>query len=139
MEIEGYIKVYDTRDLNDLRPQYKPEGQTIFHPYTNVEPPQGNNVKVTGFDFTTGKWNYMEVATPEDVEQQDQQNTEAMMAITELFEITLGLMARIGVLEGEPAVEEPTPGPEAPSEGEPTEELPAAEQKRRNVKWLEYM
>ncbi|MFR0815830.1 MAG: hypothetical protein ACLSIL_15995 [Enterococcus casseliflavus] len=36
--MEGHKAIYDTRDLQDLRPFYIPEDRTVFHPYTEVAP-----------------------------------------------------------------------------------------------------
>lgn len=97
--MDGFKNVYDTRDLTNLQPMLWPEGKQVFNPYTEVDPPADANVKVTGFNFNTNTWQYMEVATPEDVQNQDQQLTDAMMAIAELYEQKLLLEDRIAKLE----------------------------------------
>ena len=58
--MDGHKAIYDTRDLQDLRP--------VFHPYTEVAPPIGPHVVVIGFDFNRQRWNVVSAATPEEVE-----------------------------------------------------------------------
>ncbi|MBK0038321.1 hypothetical protein IAE44_12380 [Enterococcus sp. S52] len=67
--MEGHKAIYDTRDLQDLRPLYMPEDRTVFHPYTEVAPPIDPHVVVIGFDFNRQRWNVVSAATPEEVEE----------------------------------------------------------------------
>ncbi|EPH90255.1 hypothetical protein D922_03020, partial [Enterococcus faecalis 06-MB-DW-09] len=69
MESEAYKKIFDTRDLQDLRPLLAPMDRTIFHPYTEVAPPIDPHVVVIGFDFNRQGWNVVSAATPEEVEE----------------------------------------------------------------------
>ena len=66
--MQGHKAIYDTRDLQDLRPLYTPEDRTVFHPYTDVVPPDDPNLIVIGFDFNRQQWNIVSAATPEEVE-----------------------------------------------------------------------
>ncbi|NBA63396.1 hypothetical protein GVL14_14380 [Enterococcus mundtii] len=67
--MEGYKKIYDTRDLQDLRPLYAPEDRSVFHPYTEVPPPNEPHTVIIGFDFNRQLWNVVSAATPEEVEE----------------------------------------------------------------------
>lgn len=67
--MEGHKAIYDTRELQDLRPLYAPEDRTVFHPYTEVAPPIDPHVVVIGFDFNRQRWNVVSAATPEEVEE----------------------------------------------------------------------
>lgn len=67
--MEGHKAIYDTRDLQDLRPLFTPEDRTVFHPYTEVAPPIDPHVVVIGFDFNRQRWNVVSAATPEEVEE----------------------------------------------------------------------
>lgn len=67
--MEGHKAIFDTRDLQDLRPLYTPEDRSIFHPYTEVPPPIDPHVVVIGFDFSRQRWNVVSAATPEEVEE----------------------------------------------------------------------
>ncbi|MFJ3330675.1 hypothetical protein [Enterococcus sp. NPDC086594] len=67
--MERHKAIYDTRDLQDLRPLYASENRTIFHPYTEVAPPIDPHVVVIGFDFNRQRWNVVSAATPEEVEE----------------------------------------------------------------------
>lgn len=67
--MEGHKAIYDTRDLQDLRPIYTPEDRIVFHPYTEVAPPTDPHVVVIGFDFNRQRWNVVSAATPEEVEE----------------------------------------------------------------------
>ncbi|MBV6373039.1 hypothetical protein HIU98_18610 [Enterococcus casseliflavus] len=69
MAAEDYKKIYDTRDLQDLRALLAPMDRTTFHPYTEVHPPDDSHTLVTGFDFNRQQWNVVSVATPEEVEE----------------------------------------------------------------------
>lgn len=69
IEMEEHKAIYDTRDLQDLRPLYTPEDRTVFHPYTEVAPPADPHVVVIGFDFNRQRWNVVSAATPEEVEE----------------------------------------------------------------------
>lgn len=66
--MEGHKVIYDTRDLQDLRPLYTPEDRSIFHPYTEVAPPNEPHTIIIGFDFNRQRWNVVSAATPEEVE-----------------------------------------------------------------------
>lgn len=66
--MEGHKEIYDTRDLQDLRPLFVPEDRKVFHPYTEVAPPNDPHSIVTGFDFNRQEWNIVSAATPEDVD-----------------------------------------------------------------------
>ncbi|AMG50630.1 hypothetical protein FJO98_15710 [Enterococcus sp. PF-2] len=68
-KMEGHKAIFDTRDLQDLRPLYTPEDRPVFHPYTEVEPPTDPHVVVIGFDFNRQRWNVVSAATPEEVEE----------------------------------------------------------------------
>lgn len=68
-KMEGHKVIFDTRDLQDLRPLYTPEDRPIFHPYTEVAPPTDPHVVVIGFDFNRQRWNLVSAATPEEVEE----------------------------------------------------------------------
>ena len=67
--MEGHKVIYDTRDLQDLRPLYTPEDRSIFHPYTEVAPPNEAHTIIIGFDFNRQRWNVVSAATPEEVEE----------------------------------------------------------------------
>ncbi|MDO7880536.1 hypothetical protein ABRY77_14815 [Enterococcus casseliflavus] len=67
--MERHKAIFDTRDLQDLRPLYTPEDRPVFHPYTEVEPPTDPHVAVIGFDFNRQRWNVVSAATPEEVEE----------------------------------------------------------------------
>lgn len=67
--MEGHKAIYDTRNLQDLRPQYTPEDRSVFHPYTEVAPPTDPHVVIVGFDFNRQRWNVVNAATPEEVEE----------------------------------------------------------------------
>lgn len=66
--MEGHKEIYDTRDLQDLRPLYTPEDRKVFHPYTEVAPPNDPHSFVTGFDFNRQEWNVVSAATPEEID-----------------------------------------------------------------------
>lgn len=66
--MEGHKAIYDTRDLQDLRPLFTPEDRTVFHPYTDVLPPVDSNLIVIGFDFNRQQWNVVTAATPEEID-----------------------------------------------------------------------
>ena len=66
--MEGHKAIYDTRDLQDLRPLYTPEDRSVFHPYTEVAPPTDPHVVIVGFDFNRQRWNVVSAAKPEEVE-----------------------------------------------------------------------
>ncbi|MCO5497660.1 hypothetical protein [Enterococcus innesii] len=66
--MERHKPIFDTRDLQDLRPLYTPEDRTVFHPYTDVVPPDDPNLIVIGFDFNRQQWNVVSAVTPEEVE-----------------------------------------------------------------------
>ena len=65
--MNGYKTMYDTRDLQDLRPLYIPEDRTVFHPYTEVTPPNELHTIIIGFDFNRQCWNVVSAVTPEEV------------------------------------------------------------------------
>lgn len=67
--MDGHKAIYDTRDLQDLRPLYTPEDRPVFHPYTEMAPPIYPHVVVIGFDFNRQRWNVVSAATPEEVEE----------------------------------------------------------------------
>ncbi|MFB8625002.1 hypothetical protein [Enterococcus casseliflavus] len=67
--MDGHKAIYDTRDLQDLRPLFTPEDRPVFHPYTEVAPPTDPHVVVIGFDFNRQRWNVVSAATPEEVEE----------------------------------------------------------------------
>ncbi|WP_231588501.1 hypothetical protein [Enterococcus casseliflavus] len=67
--MEGHKAIYDTRNLQDLRPLYTPEDRSVFHPYTEVAPPTDPHVVIVGFDFNRQRWNVVSAATPEEVEE----------------------------------------------------------------------
>lgn len=67
--MQGYKQIYDTRDLQDLRPLFAPEDRKVFHPYTEVTPPNDPHSFVTGFDFNRQEWNVVSAATPDEVEE----------------------------------------------------------------------
>lgn len=67
--MENYKKIYDTRNLQDLRPLLTPMDRTTFHPYTEVQPPDDPQAIVTGFDFNRQQWTVVSAATPEEVEE----------------------------------------------------------------------
>lgn len=69
IEMEEHKAIYDTRDLQDLRPLFTPEDRKVFHPYTEVAPPIDPHVVVIGFDFNRQRWNVVSAATPEEVEE----------------------------------------------------------------------
>lgn len=56
--MEGHKAIYDTRDLQDLRPLYTPEDRKVFHPYTEVAPPADSHVVVIGLILiaNVGMW-----------------------------------------------------------------------------------
>ena len=66
--MDGHKAIYDTRDLQDLRPLYTPEDRSVFHPYTEVAPPNEPHTIIIGFDFNRQCWNVVSAATPEEVE-----------------------------------------------------------------------
>lgn len=63
--MEGYKNVYDTRDLTNLMPLMFPETKQVFHPFTEVEPPVGNNIIIKSFNFDTNTWQYDETVDTE--------------------------------------------------------------------------
>ncbi|MGM0232990.1 hypothetical protein [Enterococcus sp. AZ094] len=67
--MDGHKAIYDTRDLQDLRPMFTPEDRPVFHPYTEVAPPTDPHVVIVGFDFNHQRWNVVSAATPEEVEE----------------------------------------------------------------------
>lgn len=67
--MDGYKAIYDTRNLQDLRPLFMPEDRTVFHPYTEMAPPNEPNTIIIGFDFNRQRWNVVSAATPEEVEE----------------------------------------------------------------------
>lgn len=67
--MDGHKAIYDTRNLQDLRPMFTPEDRTVYHPYTEVAPPIDPHVVVIGFDFNRQRWNVVSAATPEEVEE----------------------------------------------------------------------
>ncbi|RHK06722.1 hypothetical protein DW084_07630 [Enterococcus casseliflavus] len=69
IKMDGHKAIYDTRDLQDLRPLFTPEDRPVFHPYTEVAPPTDPHVVVIGFDFNRQRWNVVSAATPEEVEE----------------------------------------------------------------------
>lgn len=69
IQMDGHKAIYDTRDLQDLRPLYTPEDRKVFHPYTEIEPPINSHAVVIGFDFNRQRWNVVSAATPEEVEE----------------------------------------------------------------------
>ncbi|MUN75575.1 hypothetical protein EZ027_15570 [Enterococcus casseliflavus] len=69
IKMEGHKAIYDTRNLQDLRPLYTPEDRSVFHPYTEVAPPTDPHVVIVGFDFNRQRWNVVSAATPEEVEE----------------------------------------------------------------------
>jgi len=69
IKMEGHKAIYDTRNLQDLRPLYTPKDRPAFHPYTEVAPPIEPHVIVIGFDFNRQRWNVVSAATPEEVEE----------------------------------------------------------------------
>jgi hypothetical protein len=75
--MEGYKKIYDTRDLQYLRPLYVAEDRSVFHPYTEVPPPNEPHTIIIGFDFNRQRWNVVSAATPEEVEEL-QETTESL-------------------------------------------------------------
>ena len=98
--MDNYKKVYDTRDITALTPMMWPTDKQVFNPYTEVEPPAGDNIKIVGFNFNTESWQYMQVATPSDVAAQDQKSVDIMVAVTELYEQQLTINNRLDKLEG---------------------------------------
>ncbi|MGM0174084.1 hypothetical protein [Enterococcus sp. DIV0800] len=104
--MEGLKKVFDTRYLKDLEPMFWPDEKKVFHPYTEIEPPSEEGIQITGFDFNTNEWQFIKAATPEDLENQDSQLTDALMAIAELYELGLDYEMRIGELEAKLAEKE---------------------------------
>lgn len=68
-KMEGHKAIYDTRNLQDLRPMFTPEDRTVYHPYTEVAPPIDTHVVVIGFDFNRQRWNVVSAATSEEVEE----------------------------------------------------------------------
>ncbi len=69
IKMDGHKAIYDTRDLQDLRPMFTPKDRKVFHPYTEVAPPNDPHVVVIGFDFNRQGWNVVSAATPEEVEE----------------------------------------------------------------------
>ncbi|MBO0413237.1 hypothetical protein JZO81_19450 [Enterococcus hulanensis] len=104
--MEGFKKVFDTRFLKDLEPMFWPIEKAVMHPHTEIEPPTGDGIQITGFDFNINEWQFIKAATPEDVENQDMQLTDAFMAIAELYELGLDYEMRIAELEAKLAEQE---------------------------------
>lgn len=65
---------------------------------TEVEPPA--NYLILAWDNKTRSWYDAGSGVHEGLENQDQQLTDAMMAIAELYEQNLDILARLDVLEG---------------------------------------
>lgn len=80
--MNGYKKVYNA-ERKETTPYYFPEEVAICRPYTEVEPPQGDNILVIGFNWTTNEWESISVATEEQV-------LATQEAIAEIYESMAG-------------------------------------------------
>lgn len=102
--MEGYKEVYDTRDLTNLAPLLFPQGKQVFHPYTEIAPPNGD-VIIKGFDFNTGTWQFDETVNKESYQY-------LSMVVANLMKENISFKSRIDALEN-PLLEEP----DVPEEG----------------------
>lgn len=106
--MEGYKEVYDTRDLTNLAPLLFPQGKQVFHPYTEIAPPEGN-VIIKSFNFDTNTWQYDETVNTESYQY-------LSMVVANLMKENISFKSRLDALEN-PLLEEPAQPqePEAPN------------------------
>jgi len=82
MDLKNYKVVYNG-ERKDTTPYYFPVSATVSRPFTEVAPPTGENLTITGFNWNTNEWETIETVSQDEL-------TATQEAIVELYEALIG-------------------------------------------------
>lgn len=85
IDITDYKKVWEPGAADQLIPMLFPTTKAVYRPFTEVEPPVGDDVLITGFDWNTLHWKFEQIVPPAKYEALEQGFMEMAEIVSSLI------------------------------------------------------